>query len=89
MLSAAPGSHPYSRLGRESLALFHSQAGELKDEGGVDIELVQCGELILALSEGDALELRGMAERFSALGSEAQWLDQKAVAFRPGRFKSA
>ena len=79
VLSPSPGSHPYATLGRESHEMFHKLAPELMDAGGVDIELARCGELQLALSEGEAGQLRGMVESFNELGSTARWLDQRAV----------
>lgn len=79
VLSVAPGPHPYARLGRESLALFHKLAGELEETGGVDMELAECGELTLALSEGAARELRAWVARHNELGGDARWLDQEAV----------
>ncbi len=79
VLTTSPGAHPYSRLGRESLALFHQLAPELQEAGGVDIELVECGELALALSEDEAIELRSYARRFNQMGGDARWLDQKEL----------
>ncbi len=79
VLSVAPGPHPYARLGRESLALFHKLAGELQEAGGVDMELAECGELTVAASEGAATELRAWVERHNELGGSARWLDRQAV----------
>ena len=75
LLSPSPGDGPYARLGRRSLELFKELAPVLMEESGVDIELVECGELILALDEGDLIQLQGLGGQVGALGGEARWLD--------------
>lgn len=79
ILEVAPGDHPFERLGRESLALLYQLVGELRETGGVDVELVQCGGLELALREDEEQELRRKVVRSNELGSNDQWLDRQAV----------
>jgi glycine oxidase len=79
VLSFSPGNHPYSVIGRQSLAMFHELAPELKESGGVDIELEQCGELDLALNEDEAIELRTLSRRLNQLGSNTRWLGHAEV----------
>ena len=78
-LFSEPGFNLFSKFGKESLTLLCELSGELKELGGVDIELVQCGELDLALSEKEAHDLQDYARRFSQIGGKAQWLDQQEV----------
>ena len=73
-LSSSPGSGPYARLGQRSRKLYHKLAPIILEESGVDIELVQCGELILAFDEEDVIGLQGLAQQFNALGEEAAWV---------------
>lgn len=70
---------PYTRLVNTSLKMFHELAPELAETSGVDIELVQCGELELALSEDEAQVLHAAAVEGAWRSSEAQWLDGAAV----------
>ena len=70
---------PYTRLVNTSLKMFHELAPELADASGVDIELVQCGELELALSEEEAQMLHSAVVEGGWRSSEAQWLDAEAV----------
>ena len=70
---------PYTRLVNASLKMFHELAPELTDASGVDIELVQCGELELALSEDEAQVLHTAVAEGGWRSSEAQWLDAQAV----------
>ncbi len=70
---------PYTRLVNTSLKMFHELAPELAEASGVDIELVQCGELELALSEDEAQVLHAAAVEGDWRSSEAQWLDGSAV----------
>lgn len=70
---------PYTRLVNASLEMFHELAPELTEASGVDIELVRCGELELALSEDEAQALHAAAEEGDWRSSEAQWLDAQAV----------
>ena len=75
VLSASPGDGDYARLGRRSLELFHELAPVLKDEAGVDIELEECGELVLALDESDVIALQGLRRQLSELGADARWVE--------------
>ena len=75
LLSASPGDGDYAKLSARSLALFHELAPILRDESGVDIELDECGDLLLALSEADVIALQGHLRQINALGGEAEWLD--------------
>ena len=75
VLSSSPGEDDYSRLGRRSLELFHELAPQLRDESGIDIELEECGELILALDEGDVISLQGLTRQLVALGADARWVE--------------
>ncbi len=75
VLSPSPGDDDYARLGRRSLELFHELAPVLRDESGVDIELEECGELVLALDEGDVISLQGLRRQLSALGADARWVE--------------
>ena len=74
VLSSSPGSGPYARLGQRSRKLYHKLAPVIREESGVDIELAQCGELILAFDEEDVIGLQGLAQQFTALGEEAAWV---------------
>ena len=74
VLSSSPGSGPYPRLGQRSRKLYHELAPVIREESGVDIELAQCGELILAFDEEDVIGLQGLAQQFTALGEEAAWV---------------
>ena len=73
---------PYTRLVNSSLNMFHELAPELADASGMDIELVQCGELELALSEEEAQMLHSAVVEGGWRSSEAQWLDAEAVRDR-------
>ena len=75
LLSPAPGDGDYARLNARSMALFHELAPRLRDESGVDIELDECGDLLLALSEEDVIALQGHLRQLTSLGAEASWLD--------------
>lgn len=75
LLSPAPGDGDYARLSDRSMALFHELAPRLRDESGVDIELDECGDLLLALSEEDVIALQGHLRQLTRLGAEASWLD--------------
>ncbi len=75
VLSSSPGDGPYAKLGQRSYGLFRELAPILAEESGVDIELAQCGELMLALDEEDVIEMRGLVEHFVGLGEEAAWVD--------------
>lgn len=75
VLSPSPGDGDYARLSRRSLELFHELSPTLRDEGGVDIELEECGELILALDESDVIALQGLRRQLSALGADARWIE--------------
>ena len=70
---------PYTLLVNTSLSMFHELAPELAEASGVDIELVQCGELELALSEDEAQVLHAAVVEGGWRSSEAQWLDAQAV----------
>lgn len=70
---------PYTLLVNTSLSMFHELAPELAEASGIDIELVQCGELELALSEDEAQILRAAVTEGGWRSSEAQWLDAQAV----------
>ena len=74
VLSSSPGNGPYARLGQRSRGLYHELAPVIREESGVDIELAQCGELILAFDEEDVIGLQGLAQQFTALGEEAAWV---------------
>ena len=79
VLSSSPGEGDYARLGRRSLQLFHEFAPRLRDESGIDIELEECGELVLALDEGDVISLQGLRRQLTALGADARWLEADDV----------
>ena len=70
---------PYTLLVNTSLSMFHELAPELAEASGIDIELVQCGELELALSEDEAQILHSAVTEGGWRSSEAQWLDAQAV----------
>ena len=70
---------PYTQLVNTSLAMFHELAPELAEASGVDIELVQSGELELALSEDEAQVLHAAVVDGGWRSAEAQWLDAQAV----------
>ena len=71
--------HPYDRMERESLNLFHDLAEELYELCGVDVELVKSGELDLALTEDAVRQLQGEVSRSIELGGTACWLDTREV----------
>ena len=75
VLSSSPGQDGYARLGRRSLELFHELAPSLREESGVDIELEECGELILALDESEVIALQGLRRQLSELGADARWIE--------------
>ena len=75
VLSPSPGTSPYALLGQRSLELFHQLAPQLRDESGVDIELAECGELVLALDEEEVIELQGLRRQLSGLGADAHWVE--------------
>ncbi len=75
VLSPSPGDSDYARLSQRSLRLFHELAPRIRDESGVDVELVECGELMLALDESDVIALQGMRRQLSALGADPVWVD--------------
>ena len=75
VLSPSPGEGDYAQLSRRSLELFHQMAPVLRSESGVDIELEECGELILALDESDVIALQGLRRQLSALGADARWIE--------------
>ena len=74
VLSSSPGNGAYARLGQRSRKLYHKLAPVIREESGVDIELAQCGELILAFDEEDVIGLQGLTDQFTALGKEAVWV---------------
>jgi len=80
VLSPSPGEDDYARLGRRSLELFHELAPILRDESGIDIELEECGELVLALDEGDVISLQGLRRQLLALGADARWVESDDLA---------
>ena len=75
VLSSYPGQDDYARLGRRSLELFHELAPSLREESRVDIELEECGELILALDESEVIALQGLRRQLSELGADARWIE--------------
>lgn len=79
VLSSTPGDSDYGRLSRRSLELFHEFAPRLRDESGIDIELEECGELILAFDEGDVISLQGLRRQLTALGADVRWLESDDV----------
>jgi len=62
-------------LGVRSLARFAELAPALKDETGVDIELLPSGTLRVALAEADEVELRRAEKWQRAQGMSAEWLE--------------
>ncbi len=79
VLTPSPGEGDYARFSRRSLELFHELAPRLRDEAGIDIELEECGELILALDESDVIALQGLRRQLSALGADARWIESDDV----------
>ncbi|MCY4654077.1 MAG: FAD-dependent oxidoreductase, partial [Dehalococcoidia bacterium] len=75
ILSSSPGGSQYSRLAQRSLRLFHELTPIIREESGIDIEFAECGDLTLAMSESDAIALRGLANQLSSMGEEARWVD--------------
>ena len=79
--SARPG--PLADLGMRSLALYQTLVPALKDETGVDSELLPSGTLRVALAEPEEIELR-RAERWqreqgASTGLSVEWLDAAAA----------
>ena len=75
ILSSSPGESQYSRLARRSLELFHELTPAIREESGIDIEFAECGDLTLAMNEGDAIALRGLASQLAEMGESADWID--------------
>ena len=75
ILSSSPGESQYSRLAQRSLGLFHELTPVIREESGIDIEFVECGDLTLAMNENDAIALRGLASQLSAMGDDVRWID--------------
>lgn len=75
ILSSSTGGSQYSRLAQRSLRLFHELAPVIRSESGIDIELVECGDLTLAMNESDAIALRGLTSQLSSMGENARWVD--------------
>ncbi len=75
ILSSSPGDSQYARLAQRSLELFHTLSPAIREESGIDIEFAECGDLTLAMSEGDVIALRGLANQLSAMGEETRWVD--------------
>lgn len=69
----------FARFSMESLGMFSSLAKELKDLGGVDIELARSGYLYVALNEEEAVELRSWGDSLRRTGADVEWLDYNAV----------
>ena len=70
---------PYSRLTEESLNMLHQLAPELREICGVDIELVQCGEIGLAMTDREATEYQTLMKQVEAQSGNARWLGQQEV----------
>lgn len=89
--SARPG--PLVDLGMRSLALYQALAPALKDETGIDVELLPSGTLRVALTEAEEIELR-RSERWQReagvpAGATVEWLDaatagEREPALSPG-----
>ena len=75
VLSPTPGDSPYARLSLRSLDLFHELGPEIREKSGIDIELAQCGEMVLAFDERDVIALKSLADQLNALGGDASWVD--------------
>jgi glycine oxidase len=71
--SASPDAR--FELGMRSLARFAELAVALKDETGVDIELLPSGTLRVALAEADEIELRRAEKWQRAQGVSVEWLE--------------
>jgi glycine oxidase len=69
-------------LGTQSLARFAELAAALKDETGVDIELLPSGTLRVALTEADEVELRRAEKWQRAQGMSVEWLEAQAARER-------
>ena len=82
--SARPG--PLADLGMRSLALYQTLAPALKDETGVDSELLPSGTLRVALAEPEEIELRRVArwqrEQGASTGLSVEWLDAASARER-------
>jgi glycine oxidase len=76
--SASPG--PFVELGLRSMARFATLATALKEETGVDVELLPSGSLRVALTEADEIELRHAARwQNAARGLDGQTADGLAL----------
>ena len=73
------GDDPYSMLAHRSYNLFQKLAPELQDAGGVDIELLECGVLLVATEPEEAGLIEGWTRRFQNADREARWLDQATL----------
>ncbi len=76
-ISGAQGG-AYARMVDASVRMFHALAPELAEVSGVDIEFAECGELKLALDEGEATALYAATMKGDS-GEEAQWISGKAL----------
>ncbi len=69
-------------LGMRSLARFAELDRALKDETGVDIELLPSGTLRVALAEADEVELRRAEKWQRAQGMSVEWLEASTARER-------
>jgi glycine oxidase len=65
--------------GRE---FYREHAAVLRAESGIDIGLLECGVVQLALHEADAAPLRARVAWQQARGQQAEWLDPEVVRSR-------
>src|SRR5476649_757880 len=69
-------------LCRTSLAMYAPYASELLERTGIDVKLVECGTLHVALDDASLQTLRAAAPRYRANGGDVAVLDRAGVLER-------
>jgi glycine oxidase len=70
---------PFQALIRQSASRYARLALELADETAIDIQYVERGDLIPAVSEQEAAELAEETRRLRAEGQQVEWVEGAAV----------
>ncbi|MBM7095712.1 glycine oxidase ThiO [Bacillus sp. H-16] len=73
---------PLFDMAKESRAMFPSLQHELKEQSGIDIELVQKGMLKLARTDNETEHLKKTIAFQQRLGERAEWLNPEQVMER-------
>lgn len=70
---------PFRALTRQSASRYAQLARELADETAIDIQYVERGDLIPAVTELEAAELEAETYRLRAEGQQVEWVEGPAV----------